>query len=464
MNQMDPRPSPRARWLGLFAASLGLFACTLDITVNVALPAITRSFATDAATIQWIIIAYIGCTTGLQLSLGSAADSYGLRRFYLAGIAVYAAAVLAIGLGPGLDALLGFRVVQAVGNGLILAAAPALVTGLFPESERGRALGAMTGISTLGLVAGSLAGGLLVDTLGWPWIFLVRVPLCVLAFALAAAVLKMPAADPSSRQGFDLAGAATLFVALTSLIGLLSLGGRIGWDSVWIPALAGTSSIAFVAFARVESRAANPILHFELLANRVLAAASVSGFALFMASFVNFFVLPYYLTDVLGRDAVLLGGVLAANAVAGTLGAPAGGWLADRASAPVVATVSLLATAAALAWFTTLDATTTMTGVTLRMVAIGACFGAFQAANATIVMSAVPPDRLGTGAAIMALSRGLGSATSVAIMGSMFSILADGQNSADGFMTSFRNIYWLAAALAIAGTAVSVLCWRPRRV
>ena len=122
-----------------------------------------KSLGTDSQTVQWIIIFYVGSSTGLQLSLGNAADRFGLKRFYLIGLAVYTLAVLLIGLAPALGMVFALRVLQAVGNGLIMVAVPALVTAIFPAATRGRALGLMTGIATLGMVTGAVgrwcAGG-----------------------------------------------------------------------------------------------------------------------------------------------------------------------------------------------------------------------------------------------------------------------------------------------------------------
>ncbi|PON10902.1 hypothetical protein C2W62_47625 [Candidatus Entotheonella serta] len=160
-NDRDNRHHPH-QWLSLIAASMGMFLTSLDITVNVALPDITRSLGTDSQTVQWIIIFYVGSSTGLQLSLGNAADRYGLKRFYLLGLGVYALAVLLIGLAPMLSMVFALRVLQAVGNGLIMVAVPALVNSIFPPETRGRALGLMTGIGALGTVAGALGAGVLV--------------------------------------------------------------------------------------------------------------------------------------------------------------------------------------------------------------------------------------------------------------------------------------------------------------
>ena len=236
------------KWLGLVAASAGVFLGTFDITVNVALPNITSSFGTDVQTVQWIIIFYVGSTTGLQLSLGSVADAYGLKRFYVIGLVVYTLAVLLISLAPTLSIVFGFRVLQAVGNGLILASAPALVTRAFPSEERGKALGLMAGLGTLGMLVGALGGGVLVDSFGWRAIFAVRVPLGIIAIGLALVTLReQPSGE--TRQGFDFRGAVTLFIGLASFILFLTLGGRLGWTAPVVLALALLSAASLTAFA-----------------------------------------------------------------------------------------------------------------------------------------------------------------------------------------------------------------------
>ena len=169
-----------------------MFLTSLDITVNVALPNITDSFGTDAITIQWIIILYVGSSTAMHLGLGGAADAFGLKRMFVIGLIAYTVAVFAIGFAQSLGLLFGLRVFQAVGNGLLMVLAPAIVTRLFPSEFRGRALGIMAALGTLGMMVGSLGGGALVDAFGWRAIFLGRVPLCLLAIAFSAALLRLP--------------------------------------------------------------------------------------------------------------------------------------------------------------------------------------------------------------------------------------------------------------------------------
>ena len=244
------------KWLGLVAAALGMFLTSLDLAVNVALPDITSNLGTNLRTVQWIIVLYVGSSTALQLGLGSAADVYGLKRFYIIGLAAYALAVLLIGLAPSLPFVLALRVTQAIGNGLIVASAPALITAIFPSEERGRALGLMSAISTLGMIAATLGGGALVDAFGWRSIFLARVPLTLITILLALLILAEY--KPEERRRFDLRGAALAFAGLACLVLFLTIGGRSGWLTPVMLALGVGAAVSLTLFLRWERRIPYP--------------------------------------------------------------------------------------------------------------------------------------------------------------------------------------------------------------
>ena len=301
-----------------------MFLAALDITVNVALPDITASFGTDAVTIQWIIIFYVGASTALQLGLGGAADVFGLKRMFVIGLVVYTVAVVAIGLAQSLALVFGLRVLQAFGNGLLMALAPAIVTRLFPPDFRGRALGIMAALGTFGMMTGSLGGGLLVDELGWRAIFLGRLPICLAAIAFSVAFLRLPpdapdAADEGAftngrpRSNFDVWGAATLFVAVSALILALALGGRAGWTQPYVPALFAVAVAAFVAFVAIERRAARPALDLSIFRNRALVAALAVSILAMVSTFVNWFILPFMVVDAMGASASVWGALLLAH-------------------------------------------------------------------------------------------------------------------------------------------------------
>ncbi len=469
----DGHPSRARPWLGLIAASMGMFLTSLDITVNVALPDITRSLGTDAQTVQWIIIFYVGSSTGLQLSLGNAADRYGLKRFYLLGLGVYALAVLLIGLAPLLSMVFALRVLQAVGNGLIMVAVPALVTSIFPPETRGRALGLMTGIGALGTVAGALGGGVLVDNFGWRAIFLGRVPLCLLTIFLSVGSLREVAQD--NPHTYDLRGAVTLFIGLVALILFLTLGGRHGWTVSYVLALLLLSILAGAAFVYVEKTVSQPVFDLSLFQHRVLVPVVAAAFLMHLAVFVNWFILPFYVSDTLNANAKTLGFLLMLMMLISTVTSPLGGWLSDHMPPAYLTTLALVIAVGAMYWCTHLGADSSIAAVTLRMIAVGLGMGLFQAANATLVMSSVPSDQLGTGGALLAMSRSMGTVSSVALMGALFASRLDvhalamaqqGMEAAaarsQAFVPAFQDTYGVAAMLAGVAVLVSLSYW-PRR-
>lgn len=458
------------RWMGLVTASMGLFLCSLDMTVNVALPDITKSLGTDSQTVQWIIIFYVGSSTGLQLGLGNAADRYGLKRFYLIGLILYALAVLMIGLAPELSLVLTCRVLQAVGNSMIMVSAPALVTAIFPPEERGRALGVMTGLATLGMVAGAWGGGFLVDAYGWRSIFLARVPLGALTILLS--VIALEESKSRERHTYDLRGAVALFVGLVSTILFLTLGGRQGWLKPWVLALLILAMLAFVTFKAVERSLDEPVFDLGLLRHKVIGPLMVAAYLMFLAIFVNWFILPFYVSDILNLDAKTLGFLLMLLPVVGAITAPLGGWLSDQISPAYLTTLALGVISGSLLGFTWLTAHSTVAVVMLRMIALGLGMGLFQAANATLIMSSVSSTQLGTGGALLAMSRSMGTVSSVALMGALFAsrftVHSIGHTQPDrfiesdeiqAFMLAFQDIYLIAAILAGIATLVSLTYW-----
>ena len=459
---MEEGYSSRVRWAGLVAAASGVFLTALDITVNVALPDITDSFGTDAVTIQWIIIFYVGSSTGMQLGLGGAADAFGLKRMFMLGLVSYTVAVLAIGLSDSLALVFGLRVFQAVGNGLLIALGPAIVTSLFPSEFRGRALGIMAALGTLGMISGSLGGGALVDALGWRAIFLARVPLCLLAIGFSAFFLRVPGRQRTLAR-FDLLGSVTLFVSVGSLILALSLGGRNGWTELYVLALAAVSACGFGTFAVVERRASNPILQLSLLKHRVLAPALVVSLLVFISTFVNWFILPFFVIESLGASASVWGLLLMLMTAANSVSAPLGGWLSDRANPAYTITASVMVSTLAMLVMSRLGEGSSVVSVGLGLMMVGVGTGLFQTSSANLIMGSVPPDRLGMGGGIMGLARGMGTVTSVAIMGAVFaareSSIGMSTTPEDAFILAYRDTYLVAVALAAVAVVMSFSLW-----
>ena len=166
-------------------AGLGMFLAALDISVNVALPSIANGLNADLQSVQWVLVAFIATRAGLVMGAGSFADRFGLRRVFIFGAISYLITMVAISLSPNLESVVGFRVLQGFGAGSFFAVSPALAARVFPADRQGLAMGFATASQALGMLAGTLGAGLLIQWFDWQVVFWGRIPFVLLALLLA---------------------------------------------------------------------------------------------------------------------------------------------------------------------------------------------------------------------------------------------------------------------------------------
>src|SRR3954465_4075340 len=223
-----------SKWLALTVLALAQFMVVLDVTiVNVALPSIQDALGFSADGLQWVINAYTLTFGGLLMLGGRMSDLLGRRRVFLAGMVLFALASLAAGLAPSAGVLIAARAVPGVGAALLSPAALALVTVTFPAGrERNLALGVWGALAGIGGTLGVVAGGVLVDSLGWEWIFFVNLP--VAAITLLATPLVVSESRNESVRGFDFAGAVLGTGGLLALVGGVIRIDAAGWGSAQV--------------------------------------------------------------------------------------------------------------------------------------------------------------------------------------------------------------------------------------
>jgi EmrB/QacA subfamily drug resistance transporter len=433
-----------------------MFLGALDLTVNVALPAMADSLGATMSSVQWVIIVYVGTMTGLQLIVGRLADNHGLKRVYLLGIAIYTIAVAAIGQSSTLGSVLGFRAVQAIGYSMMISTGPALVSRLFAEGDLGRGLGFMTSVGTLGMISATLGGGYLIDAFGWSAIFTARVPLGIGALVLAYFLLQEHKAEVPTRV--DILGATTLFCGTVAIVLFMNLGGRLGWGSGQVLSVFAIGVVSIAGFITIERKASSPIVRLDVISINV-GRALIVAFLMSMATFVNLFLLPFFVADVLGLGSLTLGLLLMLPPIASAICAPVAGWLSDRYNARTVASIALGWLALTTFSFTFLDESSTVTHLGWRLVLFGVGMGTFQASNTNSVMSSMPADALGTGSAMLSLFFGLGMVTSVGLMTSLFEYFRglDTLSSASViFVHAFARTYLIATFVLVVATVLSM--------
>ena len=451
----------RNHWLLLTAASAGMFLSSLDFSVNVGLPDIANDLDEDLQPVYLIITVYIGATASLQLVAGKVADLYGLRRVYLAGLAIYGIAMFMIASASALEPVLAYRWVQAIANAVFLAVSPALITAVFPPRVRGTALGLMTAIGMGGMIVGSLGAGLIIDALGWRWIFLGRIPLTVLALLLA--IRGLPVLKPVDRGSLDWISASLLVTGFPALLLIFALGKQLGWANPLTIAASILTLVMGYGLFRRQRHADAPLLEPAILRNQRVVLGLSANFLLYLSAFVCWFILPFFASDIVGANATVIGLLLALPAFCLVVSSPLGGLLADRNDPSLGSAVGFALVVFGLVSFVFCDSSTQIIDIAVRMAVLGIGMGIFQSSNLNQVMGEIHSSALGMGGALAGLSRNLGAMTSVALLGSLFVGLAGvspgtGDPSA-AYIHAFRISYAAAACLALTGTAVAVWPW-----
>ena len=440
------------------AAALGMVLASLDFAVNVGLPAMRDAFGTDLAAVQWVIVVFIATRAGLALGAGAFADRFGLRMVYLFGTVTYLVSMVCMSLSPTLEALVGFRILQALGTGCLYSTAPAIAASVFPEHRRGLSMGFTSASLASGMVMSTLAAGPLVALFDWPAVFWGRIPLAVMALGIG--LLAVPRAvnggsGSHSGQRFDVAGAALVLSLLWCLMIGLRLGQAIGWSNPLVVALLAASPVVLVALVWVERRAAAPVLPGALARLGGFQTATGAMFLGHFSQFVLWFIFPFYITDSLGRSPVVLGVLFAIMSTCNILSSPVGGWLCDRWGVRPVGSLGLCMTATGLLVMSALDAGSAIWHPAATIAIVGLGVGWFQSAAYALMLGSVPPERFGTASGAMSLAQASGTVLCVAIVGAIFAALSDHYAATlpagEAFLLAYRDVFRIGATTAALG-------------
>lgn len=408
------------KWFVLIAIAMAIFLGTVDGSiVNVALPTLVDEFETTFNVAQWVVLAYLLTQTSLTLMFGRLGDMIGKKPIFTAGFSVFTIGSVLAGLSPTIEFLIAARVVQAVGASMIFALGFAITTEAFPPSERGKALGINGTTVSLGIMAGPIIGGIILEATDWRWIFFVNLPIGIIG--TITAIKFVPNTKPKGGQRFDFVGAGTFFVGLLTFLLALTMGQNIGFTEPLILGMFTVSVAALAAFIAVERRVAQPMLNLALFKSRDLTVNLITGFIGFFALSGMILLVPFYLTDVIGLSPRGIGFVLGAIPITMGIVAPMSGMLSDRiGSRPVtVVGLALMTIAYAIAGFWFEGATTALVVVIVGLI-IGLGFGIFQSPNNSAILGSVPHDQLGVTSGMLTINRTTASLTGIAVLGALW--------------------------------------------
>ncbi|RWP22015.1 MAG: MFS transporter [Mesorhizobium sp.] len=455
----NPERAPAVRW-ALASLSLSMLLSSLGISIaNVALPTLTRAFDASFQEVQWIVLAYLLAITTMIVSVGRLGDITGRRRLLLAGLFLFTVASVLCGVAPTLWLLIAARAAQGLAAAIMMTLTMAFVAETVPKARTGSAMGLLGTMSAIGTALGPSLGGLLIAGAGWRAIFLVNVPLGLLAFCLAYRYLPADRREPKTdRAGFDVVG--TLLLALT--LGAYALAMTIGRGSFGPlnMALFVAAVLAASFFVLVEARVASPLIRLAAFGNTTLSASLAMSALVATVMMATLVVGPFYLSRALGLDAAVVGIVMSVGPLVAALAGVPAGRMADRFGAGRMTVIGLIAIAAGCFILSIMPAMSGIPGYIVPIAVITSGYALFQTANNAAVMSDISPDQGGVISGLLNLSRNLGLITGASVLGAVFAFASEATDMAtarpDAVATGMRITFAVAAILIVVALAVAV--------
>jgi MFS transporter, DHA2 family, methylenomycin A resistance protein len=410
-------------WAALAPACLGYFFVLLDVTVvNVALANMSSDLGTSRDGLQWVVDGYALVLASLMLSAGDIADLVGRRRIFVGGLVLFGASSLICAVAPSVAVLVAVREVQGLGAAAILPTSLAIINHAFADSEeRTKAIGFWAALGSLALVAGPLAGGVLVDAIDWRAIFWLNLPLAAIAVALTLALVE-ESSDPGERS-IDVRGQLFAVGGLAGLVFFLIEGGRLGWGVPPVISALAVAVISAIVFIRTELRRRDPMLQLGYFQNQTFSAANAGSGLMNLGTLGALFAFSIYLQQEQGESPIEAGlhilpwtGTLAIFAVVG-------GRIAQRFGARFPAGLGLGLTGVSfvvVAMLPSQDGAAALLALGLAGIGLGVATPALVSA----ATAAVPAPRAGMAAAVNNTARQAGGAIGVALIGAIGAIQA----------------------------------------
>ena len=415
---MNEQPYSR-RWLALAVLALSLVVIGMDNTIlNVALPTLVRDLNASASELQWIVDSYVLVFAGLLLTMGALGDRFGRKLALLLGMVIFAVASTGSAWASSPELLIATRAAMGIGAALIMPSTLSIITEIFPPDERGRAIAAWAALAGLGIVAGPVIGGWLLENYWWGSIFLVNLPIILLA--LVAGYALVPESKDPEATPLDPTGAALSIAGLSALVfGIIEAPDR-GWtDGVTLAAF-GLAALLLGAFVAWELRSKHPMLRISFFKNPRFTAASIAITLIFFALFGAIFVLTQHLQFVLGYSALEAGFRVTPIATL-VIGAPIAARVVERIGTKAVVTAGLTVVAIALWLLSGVDIDSGYVPIGWALALMGLGMGATMAPATDSIMGSLPLAKAGVGSAMNDTTRMVGGALGVAVIGSVLS-------------------------------------------
>lgn len=402
----DPKIQ-KHRWLILIAVCMFTFMSTLDGSiVNIALPVMSKDLRIPMNQAEWVVSIYLIVICALLLLFGKLGDTYGKIRIFKIGSILFTVGSLLCGFNSGLIFLLAARSIQAVGAAMTMSTNNGIITEVFPFNERGRALGTIGSFVALGSIAGPGVGGLILAHLHWGYIFMINVPVGIIAILLGMKIL--PKDITLSKQKIDKTGSTLFAIVMVTLFAGVFLGQEIGFSYPVVLLLFAVALLSFIWFVRTELHVEIPVLDLRIFRNANFTISIFCAFLIFVANFFFNVISPFYLENARGLAANYAGYALMTFPIVQVVVAPIAGAISDKIGPELLTFIGLILISISQVGYMFVGVTTPLWIFMFFVGLVGFGNGVFQAPNNSIVMNSVDVKDLGIAGGVNALARELG--------------------------------------------------------
>jgi EmrB/QacA subfamily drug resistance transporter len=435
-----------------FAAFLTPF---LSSAVNLALPAIGKDLHANAISLSWIISSFILSSAVFLLPFGRLGDIIGRKRIFSYGIVLFTVSTFLIVFSHSITSLIILRTLQGFSGAMIFGTSLAIITSVFPQGERGNAIGITITATYFGLSAGPVVGGFLTQLLGWRSIFALLVPVGLISIYLIFTRIRTEWAEAEGER-FDIRGS---FIYGLSLLSFMYGFSKLPLAFGWICLLSGiTMAVIFLFF---EKKIPNPVFDIRLmLNNRVFAFSGLAALINYSATSATGFFMSLYLQYLKGFDARTAGLIMISQPVAMALLSPLAGKLSDKRDPGMIASVGMGLTAIGLILLCFIGPETPVYRIVLLLILMGVGFGLFSSPNSNAIMSSVEKRYLGIASGVVGTMRMIGQMMSMGIAMMLIAVYIGKQTinkeTFQGLMASMKTGFIIFSILSVTGIFASL--------
>ncbi|MCR1934543.1 MFS transporter [Clostridium tepidum] len=453
-------------WIILAIVIMSPFMACLDSSiVNVALPVMAKELSTSMAGIEQVVTSYLIVISAAILIFGRLGDIKGKTNVFKYGFIIFVLGSFLCGISTTLNFLIFSRIVQAIGAAMTMSTSQGIITHTFLPNERGRALGISGTSVALGTLLGPPLGGLIISVVSWEYIFLINVPIGLIAFI--AAMKYLPKDEVKSDQSLDIKGAILFIICIVTLFWAMLKGQQIGYNNINIIISFIISLICFIVFIMLELKIENPMLDLSIFRNRVFSVNIFSAFVMFIGISCINIIQPFYLQDVLKLSPAKTGFIMMAYPIVLSVVAPISGYLSDKMGSKKLTLAGIAVASIGLFCMAFLNEQSTFLMITLLLSVVALGNGLFQSPNNSLVMSSVEKIKLGIAGGVNALIRNLGFIFGVSFSTTIlynrmsyklgYRVLNYVEGRGDVFIYGMRWVYSIAAIACIIGFLVSLI-------